>query len=236
MNMDIKDRIRGGFIGMYFGMGVNPRPAEIILSEKEERERKEAGTFPLPTPEEARRKFKDKGFDDIPRDYKLYDNHTQTRIICDILLERGGISPEMFRDKLLELHKEHDVFKGNVYGPSTKRAVNAILAGEDINQMGRKGITCGSVMRALPIGMYFYNDTDKLIGNTVNSCIVTHNTDVAIESAIAVNVTLAGLLNGMKKYDSLDEGIRTAKKIHGKFGERTTEPRIRLMSLDPSVL
>ena len=72
--------------------------------------------------------------------------------------------------------------------------------------MGKKGITCGSAMRALPIGMYFYNDMDALIKNTVDSCIVSHNSDVAIDAAIATNITLAGLLNKKSKFDAIKEG------------------------------
>lgn len=206
--MDIRDRIRGAFIGLYFGSGVNPRIS------------------PMATPEEAREMFGDKSFDEIERDYKLYDQHTQTQIVYEIILKHGKISPEIFRDYLLELHNRDDVFKGDVYGPSTQRAVRAILAGEDIYQMGRKGITCGSAMRALPIGMYFHNDIDALIENTVNSCIISHNTDVAIDAAIATNITLASLLNGMNKFDAIKKGIRIAKKYYGRFGEQTSEPKI----------
>ena len=73
------------------------------------------------------------------------------------MISYGEITPEIFRDYLLELHKRDNVFEGGVYGPSTQRAVKGILAGEDIYQMGRTGITCGSAMRALPIAMHFYD-------------------------------------------------------------------------------
>lgn len=206
--MNIENRIKGAFIGLYFGSGVNPR------------------FLPMLTPEQARTRFKDKNFGEIERDYRLYDQHTQTKIIYDILLKYGKVSPEMFRDYLLELHKKHDVFEGDVYGPSTQKAVKRILAGEDIYQMGGEGITCGSAMRALPIGMYFYDDVDSLIENTVNSCIISHNTDVAIDAAIATNITLASLLKGMGKFDAVTEGIKVSKEVHGRFGEKTSEPKI----------
>ncbi|MHA1838462.1 MAG: ADP-ribosylglycohydrolase family protein [Candidatus Ranarchaeia archaeon] len=216
--MDIKDRIRGAFVGLYFGSGVNPR-----LSPRTRPKAKYAMNLP---PEEARERFGNKRFDEIERDYKLYDQHTQTKIIYDMLMKDGEISPEIFKDHLLELHRRVNVFKGKVYGPSTRRAVRSILANVDIYQMGRKGTTCGSAMRALPIGMYFYNDMDALIKNTVDSCIVSHNTDVAIDAAIVTNATLASLLNGKSKFEAIKEGIKITKKYHGKFGEPTSGPKI----------
>lgn len=212
--MNIKDRIRGAFIGLYFGAGVNPRFS------------------PMLTPKEARKRFGNKkfgeysGYETYGPFYKLYDQHTMTKIVYDMLISYGEITPEIFRDYLLELHKKYDVFKGDVYGPSTQKAVKKILAGENIYQIGKTGITCGSAMRALPIGMYFHNDIDALIKNTVGSCIISHNTDVAIDAAIACNVTLANLINGKDKFDAIKEGIRVTKENHGKFGEKTTEPRI----------
>lgn len=210
---EIKNRIKGAFVGLYFGSGVNPRFS------------------PMLEPAEARVKFGNKKFGEYyyhkiyGSRYKLYDQHTQTKIVYDLLIKHGEITPEIFRDYLIELHKKYDVFRGDVYGPSTQRAVTAILAGEDIYKMGRKGITCGSAMRALPIGIYFYNDQKKLIKNTVNSCIISHNTDIAIEVALAANTTIASLINGKNKFDAINDGIKTAKKYHGKFGEKTSEPK-----------
>jgi len=211
--MNVKDRIRGAFIGLYFGSGANPRFSPMLTSE------------------EARKRFGNKkfgeykGYETYGPFYKLYDQHTMTKIVYDILLKYGKITPEIFKDYLLKLHKKYDVFKGDVYGPSTQKSVKEILNGADIYEMGKKGISCGSAMRALPIGMYFYNNLNGLIKNTVDSCIISHNTDIAIETAIAVNVTLSNLIKGKSKFDSINEGIKKVKGLHGKFGEKTSEPK-----------
>lgn len=212
--MNAKDRIRGAFIGLYFGSGVNPRFS------------------PMLTPEEARKRFGNKKFGEYydyeiyGKPFQLYDQHTMTKIVYDLLIRFGKITPENFRDYLLELHKKYDVFKGDIYGPSTQKAIKKILAGESLYQMGRTGITCGSAMRALPIGMYFYNDLDALIKNTVASCIISHNTDVAIDAAIICNVILTNLINAKDKFDAIREGIKITKENHGKFGEKTNEPQV----------
>ena len=122
--MDTKDRIKGAFVGLIFGSGVNARFSPMLTSK------------------EARARFGKKTFEEIPKDYKLYDQYTLTKIVYDILLKYGKISPETNRDYLLDLHKKENIFRSDVYGPSTQRTVKAILAGDDIYQMGRKGITC----------------------------------------------------------------------------------------------
>jgi ADP-ribosylglycohydrolase len=81
-------------------------------------------------------------------------------------------------------------------------------------------------MRAMPIAMYFFGDRNKLLKNTVDSCIISHNTDVAIDAAIAVNVTLESLIKGMSKSDAIEEGLNATKKNHGKYGAKTDEPKI----------
>lgn len=212
--LSTKERILGAFIGLYFGSGVNPRFSPMLTAEQA---RKRFGN----------RKFAEYGgYETYGPFYKLYDQHTMTKIVYEMLLRYGGITPEIFRDYLLELHKRDDVFKGDVYGPSTQKAVKKILAGENVYQMGKTGITCGSAMRALPIGMYFHDDPAALIRNTIGSCIISHNTDVAIDAAIACNVTLSNLINGRSKFDAILEGIRAAKENHGKFGEKTDEPAV----------
>jgi ADP-ribosylglycohydrolase len=205
--MEIKDRIKGAFIGLYFGSGINPRIS------------------PMATSQEAKDEFGDKSFDEVDRDYQLYDQHTMSKIVYDMLLRFDKISPEIFRDYLLELHKKYDVFKGDVYGPSTQKAVTKIIAGEDVHQMGRTGITCGSAMRTLPVAMFFHNDLNKMIENTVGACVISHNTNIAIEIAIATNITLMSLINGSSKFEAINEGIQKAKELHGKYGEKTSEPK-----------
>jgi len=209
-----EDRIRGAFTGLYFGSGVNPRFS------------------PMLTPEQARKMFGKKKFGDYfsfpfyGKPNQLFDQHTQTKIVYDMLTKFGKITPELSRDYLMELHKKYDVFKGDVYGPSTQKAITKILAGEDVYEMGKTGITCGSAMKCLPIAMFFHNNMEALVENTVNTCVISHNTDVAIDAAIACNITLASLINGVEKFEAIKKGIYAVKKYHGKFGEKTSEPRI----------
>lgn len=212
--MEVKERIKGAFLGLYFGAAINPRFS------------------PMLSPEEARKRFGKKKFGDYGGYktygpfYKLWDQYTQSEMVYKMLLKYGEITPEIFRDYLLELHKEYDVFKGDIYGPSTQKAITKILAGENIYEMGKSGITCGSAMRSLPIAMFFYKNKKDLIKNTVNSCIISHNTDVAIDAAIAVNITLSSLINGKSKFDAIKEGIKVTKENHGKFGTKTDELKI----------
>ena len=102
--LSAKDRITGAFVGLCFGSGVNPRFS------------------PMLKPEEARKRFGKRKFGNYggyktygPR-YKLWDQYTQSEMVCQMLLKYGEITPEIFRDYLLALHKKHNVFKGDIYG------------------------------------------------------------------------------------------------------------------------
>jgi len=203
--MDTKERIKGAFIGMIFGSGVNPRFS------------------PMLTPEEARKRFGNKKFGEYfdyeiyGKLYQLYDQYTMSKIVLDILYEYGKITPEVFRDYLLDLHKKYDVFKGDVYGPSVQRAVTKILEKANIFTMGQQGVTCGAAMRGIPIALYFYNDKNKIIEETINSCIISHSTDVAVDAALAVNLNLYYLINGRDKFNAIEETIKELRNIHRNY-------------------
>ncbi len=140
-----------------------------------------------------------KRFEDIPSDYKMYDQLTQTKIVHDIIVKHGKISPELFKNRLLELNKIDDILNNDQYGPSTQKAVKKLLSGADPRQTGNDGLTTGGAMRCMPIAVFFRDDQQKLIENTYESCIITHNTDVAISSAIAVNLMISFLSKGNQK-------------------------------------
>lgn len=204
--MNIQNKIRGCYLGWFFG------PGSIL------RKKLTDNYFNI----QKNPKYSDvKTFEDIPSDNRLYDQLTQTLIIHDLLVKHGKITPELFKDKLLELNKKDDISNNDQYGPSTRKAVKNILSGKDIFEVGKTGLTSGAAMRCMPIGVHFYKDLPRLIENTYQSCIVTHNTDVGFMGALAVNVMIASLLKGDDKEKSLRETLRILKENHGKYGEPT---------------
>ena len=209
--MDIKDKIKGTYYGWFFGPGGTLRkpPGTNYRVMKQ-------------NPEWV----KISSFEEVPSDYRMYDQLTQTQIVHDILIKNGEISPELFKDRLLELNKRDDILNNDQYGPSSQRAVKDLLGGANPRETGKSGVTTGAAMRCMPIGVYFRSDRDKLIHNTCESCIISHNSDVAVNSALAVNVMIAELLNGSKPEVALECVLQALVENYDKHGESTSFARI----------
>lgn len=209
--MDIKEKIRGAYYGWFFGPGATlRRPLGTNYRVMKQ------------NPEWA----KVSSFEEIPSDYKMYDQLTQTQIVHDILIKHNEISPELFRGRFLELNERDDILNNNQYGPSSQRAVKDLLNGANPRETGKDGVTTGAAMRCMPVGVYFRNDLNKLIHNTYESCIISHNSDVAINSALAVTTMIAGLLNDMKAEDALEWSLQILAENYDKCGESTSFARI----------
>ena len=101
-----------------------------------------------------------------------------------------------------------------------------LLSGASPHETGKDGVTTGAAMRCMPVGVYFRNDLNKLIHNTGESCIISHNSDVAINSAIAVTTMIAGLLNNLESKDSLEQTLQVLAENYNKRGESTSFARI----------
>jgi len=202
----MKEKIRAVYYGWFFGPGAILRKdldANYLNIQK--------------NPEFT----KVKKFEDIPSDNKMYDQMTQTIIVHDILMKHGKISPELFADRLLELNDKHNILENDQYGPSTQKAVRNLLDGKSPQETGKGGLTTGAAMRCMPIGVFFYNEIAKLIESTFQSSIISHNTDVAVSSALAVNLMISSLLNGKSKEKSLKDTLEVLKKNYGRYGEPT---------------
>lgn len=207
IKMEIKDRIKGCYFGWFFG------PGSILRKELNE------NYYNI---QKNPKYAKIKTFDDVPSDNKMYDQLTQTLIVHRLLIKHGKITPELFSDELLNLNKKDDILNNEQYGPSTQKAVRALLAGVNVRESGKEGVTTGGAMRAMPIAVYFYNDQEKLIKNTYESCIISHNTDVAVSSALAVNLMISFLLKGEKKETAFKKTLDILKTNYGKYGEPTS--------------
>jgi len=85
----------------------------------------------------------------------------------------------------------------DLLGPSTRRAVAALLAGEPLAEAGRLGTTNGAAMRITPVGIATpAADLDLLVDHVVAASQVTHHTGVALAGAAAVAAAVSAGLAG----------------------------------------
>ncbi|MGI9509450.1 MAG: ADP-ribosylglycohydrolase family protein [Geminicoccaceae bacterium] len=141
-----------------------------------------------------------------------------------ILLARGLIAaPTTFdqagwAEDLLSWERE--VWRrglSDLLGPSTKRALTALLDGIPAAESGREGTTNGAAMRILPVGIAKPADRlEELIDSVEAVCQVTHNTGEAIAGAAAVAAVVSQGVAGATFEDALSQALRVARMGQGR--------------------
>jgi ADP-ribosylglycohydrolase len=110
----------------------------------------------------------------------------------------------------------------DLLGPSTKRALTAVLEGTPPEQAGRHGDTNGAAMRITPVGIAFPatppptsnanpDDLSRLVDHTVAASLVTHNTSVALAGAAAVAAAVSAGVGGASVAGATEAGIAAAR-------------------------
>lgn len=84
----------------------------------------------------------------------------------------------------------------DLLGPSSKAALDALLAGANVAETGRNGTTNGASMRIAPVGIATPPDPAQLVARVVRACRVTHNTGEAIAAASAVAMIISQGVDG----------------------------------------
>jgi ADP-ribosylglycohydrolase len=144
----------------------------------------------------------------------ITDDTEQALLLARLLIEGDGhVDPALFARELV-LWEDGMRAKGSLdlLGPSTKRAVEAILAGESVDESGRFGTTNGAAMRVTPVGIVV--DTSslvELVDRVVETSRVSHNTGVAIAGAAAVAAAVSAGLDGATLTESIELAAAAAE-------------------------
>lgn len=141
---------------------------------------------------------------------------TEQAILVGQLLVRGHgrIAPQELAQSLIDWEAAMQA-RGSqdLLGPSTKHAIEMILAGHSVEEAGRYGTTNGAAMRITPVGIA--SDVaapEAFIRAVVQACQVTHNTSLGIASAAAVAAVVSAGINGASLGDALALGRQIANQ------------------------
>ena len=110
----------------------------------------------------------------------------------------GTVDPHQFATALA-LWERDMAERGSLdlLGPSTRRAVAAVLAGTPPEEAGATGDTNGAAMRIAPVGIATdSNDLSTLVDRVVAASRVTHNTGIALAGAAAVAAAVSAGISG----------------------------------------
>jgi len=113
---------------------------------------------------------------------------TEQAVLLARLLVSGPIDPRELAAALVAWEQDMAA-RGSLdlLGPSTRRAVQAVLAGTAPEEAGITGDTNGAAMRITPVGIAVpAGNLAKLADAVQEASLVTHNTSVALGGAAAV--------------------------------------------------
>jgi ADP-ribosylglycohydrolase len=138
---------------------------------------------------------------------------TEQAVLLGRLLVRGSgvVDPHELAEALVALERDMAA-RGSrdLLGPSTKRAVAAVLAGTPPEEAGASGTTNGAAMRIPPLGIAAplnlpapasgaaatSSSLSTLVDQVVAASMVTHNTSLALAGAAAVAAAVSAGVSG----------------------------------------
>jgi ADP-ribosylglycohydrolase len=125
---------------------------------------------------------------------------TEQAVLLARLLVSGPVDPRELAAALVAW--EHDMAERgslDLLGPSTRRAVAAVLAGTPPEEAGVFGDTNGAAMRITPVGIKVAPDNPRALVDAVQEAsLVTHNTSVALAGAAAVAAAVSAGVAGTR--------------------------------------
>jgi len=137
------------------------------------------------------------------------DDTEQAVLLARLVIDgRGQVDPAELASRLLGLEESMRT-RGllGLLGPSTTKALNAILTGASIEDAGRSGTTNGAAMRITPVGVATPpGDLGLLVDRVVAASRVTHNTGIALAGAAAVAAAASAGIEGA----TVPEAVRFA--------------------------
>jgi len=153
------------------------------------------------------------------------DDTEQAVLLGRLLVSgHGTIEPNEFASALVRWERDM-AGRGSLdlLGPSTKRAVEAVLNGTPPAEAGSAGATNGAAMRITPVGIavplpyaratavaFTRNELSALVDQVVRASYVTHNTGIALAGAAAVAAAVSAGIGGATVAEATEMGIRAA--------------------------
>lgn len=161
------------------------------------------------------------------------DDTEQMILLADSLIECSGFDAGDFAKRISRWGADAlvDPVRKKLVGPSSSAAIVRLNSGISWKDSGSRIPSCGSAMRAAPLGL-FYSGMDEVEANAALSSVPTHNSSGAIAGAVAVAMGVRCVVEGMAcsevirevcaRASKYDEGL--GKKIGYSFEKRDEKP------------
>ena len=155
------------------------------------------------------------------------DDTGQALLLARLLVKgHGTVDPRELAESLVDWERVMTE-RGSLdlLGPSTKRAVDALLAGTPPEEAGVAGSTNGAAMRITPVGIAVpldpasppsQADLSTLVDHVVMASRVTHNTGIALAGAAAVAAAVSAGVSGATIAGATARGVQAAHIAAGR--------------------
>ena len=151
---------------------------------------------------------------------RITDDSEQAFSIAQAVIEAGGVTLDAAVKGLTVWYDRVDGDNSPYVGPSTRRGLNALKAGEDPRTTGLWGDTNGAPMRIAPIGLLHPGNIEGAVADAVIICMPTHFTQPAVSGAAAVAAAVAGAIVADATLDSVIEAGLRGAELGAKQGRR----------------
>ena len=168
----------------------------------------------------------------------ITDDTEQTLLLAEVLLSAPEFDEIAWARALIQW--EEGIRARGLYdllGPSSKRALEALLAGVPACQTGLTGTTNGAAMRIAPVAIATpAGDLPAFVARVAETCRVTHNTREAIAAAAAVAEVISCGVEGASFETALPAALWAAamgSSMGAPEGEADIADRITLALAQP---
>jgi ADP-ribosylglycohydrolase len=146
---------------------------------------------------------------------RVTDDTEQALALANVYLRDGRMRAEAVGRALIDWAAAQSEHLELYLGPSTRRALQALRAGASPRESGRGGKTNGAAMRVAPVGIVNAGHMDGALRDTVEACLPTHGTTLAISGAAAVACAIAEAMRDGTTLDSVLEAA-TEGAVRGR--------------------
>lgn len=173
------------------------------------------------------------------------DDTEQMLVLASSLIACNGFEPEDFSNRIAKwgIDIRNDTSRNRLVGPSSSYAIDKLNSDISWKESGSDVPSCGSAMRAAPIGL-FYKDMDEVEKKAVLSSIPTHRNKSAVAGAVAVAIGVRCAILGYDLVEIMkntceitsNHDIDLANKIELSFKLRSESPDVVFARLGTSYL
>jgi ADP-ribosyl-[dinitrogen reductase] hydrolase len=161
------------------------------------------------------------------------DDTEQMLVLAYSLINSGGFNVQDFAARIAQWGGDAllDETRRPLMGPTSSMAIKRLISGLTWEKSGIDIPSCGSAMRAAPIGL-FYKDMDDIQSNAALSSIPTHNSKGAVAGAVAAATGVRCAIEDMECHDIIKEACLRALKYDCVLAEKI-ELSYNIMKKEP---